>query len=758
MSNATKSLTAGWQSDTLIRLVVIAFTAALFMSALLLFSVQPMFARMILPHLGGSPSVWAVSLCFFQAVLLGGYTYAHLLERIGDRRLALGVHLVLLTSAALALPFAVPADTDVSGGNLYLSVVGILAVGVGLPFFAISANAPLLQSWFARSGHPRAADPYFLYGASNIGSLAALLAYPVVVEPSLGLGSQAVMWAGGFVVLMALIGVSGMLGLALKPHQDAAISNEARPLQPTSWAQRGTWIGLAFVPSGLLVAFTSYLTTDIASAPFLWVLPLALFLSTFIFVFKDTPPIPHAAFLAVQTVAVVGALAGLAASSGGGWVLGVTMGFLAFFVTSMVCHRELYLARPDRAHLTEFYMWMSLGGVLGGVFAAIIAPQIFSSIHEFPLLIILGLAARPGVREALSDSKERADALRLPLLLLAAIAITAIVLRSMTLSELALRFAYLPVIAILGVLMVASTLRPLRLVALAGVAGLSIILLPSTFSRGITERGFFGVLRVVTSADGSTRALMHGTTLHGGERLKDKAGNPVAHPTPAAYYHHEGPLTRAIETARELHGATGRPFAAGIVGLGAGAMACHSKPGEFWRFYEIDPVVVRIALNPEMFTYLAKCRPGADIILGDARLTVSREPKGTFDYLAIDAFSSDAVPVHLITREAIAMYLDRLTPSGILAMHVSNRHMNLEEVASVTARSVPGAHVAVVAHAPPRDSDATPSRVVLVARSEAAMARVLAWHDARPAPSSEVAPWTDDYANVLAAIWRRYMH
>ncbi len=757
MSHAVRSTATAWQADNLTRIVVIAFTAALFMSALLLFSVQPMFARMILPHLGGSPSVWAVSLCFFQAVLLGGYTYAHLLERIGNRRIALAVHLVLLTSAALALPFAVPADTDVSGGNLYLSVVVILAVGVGLPFFAISANAPLLQSWFAQSGHPRAADPYFLYGASNIGSLAALLAYPVLVEPSLGLGSQAVMWMGGFVVLIALIGASGMLGLALWPHEEAATSAETRPMQPTSWSQRGTWIGLAFVPSGLLVAFTSYLTTDIASAPFLWVLPLALFLSTFIFVFKDTPPIPHAAFLAVQTVAVVGALAGLAASSGGGWVLGVSMGFLAFFVTSMVCHRELYLARPDRAHLTEFYMWMSLGGVLGGVFAAIIAPQIFNSIHEFPLLLILGLAARPGVRQALGDSSERLAAVRMPLLLLAAIAICAVVLRSMTLPELALRFAYLPVIAILGVLMVASTERPLRLVALACVAGLSLVLLPSTFSRGITERGFFGVLRVVTSADGSTRALMHGTTLHGGERLKDKSGNPVVQPEPAAYYHHEGPLARAIETARSLHAGSARPFTAGIVGLGAGAMACHSRANETWRFYEIDQLVVRIASNPEMFTYLAKCRPGADIVLGDARLTVSREPSGTFDYLAIDAFSSDAVPVHLITREAIAMYLDRLTPSGILAMHVSNRHMNLEEVASTTALAVPGAHVAVVAHMPPRDSDATPSRVVLVARSEAAIARVLAWPDAKAAPRSVVAPWTDDYANVLAAIWRRYI-
>ncbi len=757
MSNAAKSLNSGWQSDSLSRLVVVAFTAALFMSALLLFSVQPMFARMILPHLGGSPSVWAVSLCFFQAVLLGGYTYAHLLEHIGDRRLALGVHLVLLTSAALALPFAVPSDTDVSGGNLYLSVVAILAVGVGLPFFAISANAPLLQSWFARSGHPRAADPYFLYGASNIGSLAALLAYPVVVEPSLGLASQAVWWGGGFVVLIALIGVSGMLGQALKSDQGAATSTETRTTQRTTWAQRGTWIGLAFVPSGLLVAFTSYLTTDIASAPFLWVLPLALFLSTFIFVFKDTPPIPHAAFLAVQTVAVVGALAGLAASSGGGWVLGVSMGFLAFFVTSMVCHRELYLARPDRVHLTEFYMWMSFGGVLGGVFAAIVAPQIFNSIHEFPLLLILGLAARPGMRAALGDSRERLAAVRLPLLLLAAIAICALVLRSITLPEIALRFAYLPVIAILGVLMVAASERPLRLVALAAVAGLSLVLLPSTFSRGITERGFFGVLRVVTSADGTTRALMHGTTLHGGERIKDKAGNPVTYPVPAAYYHHEGPLSRGIETARGLHAGSARPFAVGIVGLGAGAMACHSRASETWRFYEIDPVVVRIALNREMFTYLAKCRPSADIVLGDARLTVSREPTGTFDYLAIDAFSSDAVPVHLITREAIAMYLDRLTPSGILAMHVSNRHMNLEEVASATALSIPGSFVAVVAHVPPRDSDATPSRVVLVARSQAAMARVLAWPDAKAAAGSDVAPWTDDYSNVLAAIWRRYM-
>ena len=365
--------------------VLAAFAVTLFVSALLLFSVQPMFARMVLPQLGGSPSVWAVSMCFFQAALLAGYCYAHALNRLLPARLAPLVHLCVLGAAVMALPIGLPvAWSEPPTGDAYFWLIGLLVAGVGLPFFAVSANAPLLQAWFARSGHPHAADPYFLYGASNLGSLIALLSYPVLLEPFAGLKTQAGMWTAGFIVLGLMIATCGALSVGRDTNEAAAapVEDDTKADRPT-WARRAGWVCLAFVPSGLLVAFTSYVTTDIASAPFLWVVPLAMFLGTFILVFRDPPLVSHRLMLMLQPVVTTVVLFAIAMTGSQGWMMTAVGGTLAFFVTTMVCHKELYDLRPSSRHVTEFYLWMSFGGVLGGIFAALLAPQLFNSTGSF---------------------------------------------------------------------------------------------------------------------------------------------------------------------------------------------------------------------------------------------------------------------------------------------------------------------------------------------------------------------------------------
>ncbi len=738
------------------------FTATLFLSAFLLFSVQPVFAKMVLPKLGGSPSVWAVSLCFFQAALLAGYSYAYALNRFAGPSLALPAHLAVLVIAALALPFGLPAGTSPEAGETYVWLIGVLAAGVGLPFFAVSANAPLLQAWYAKTGHPHARDPYFLYGASNLGSLLALLAYPVAFEPMLGLGTQASAWTGGFVLLAAMIAGSGLLMLresriatAAEPSRPSTIGSSAATARGVTWRDRTAWVLYAFVPSGLLVAFTTFITTDIASAPFLWVTPLAAFLLTFVLVFRDEPRVPVKWLLAAQPALVAAALLAMTALALNGWLLLALVHAPLFMVTMLVCHKQLYDARPDTAHLTQFYLWMSLGGVLGGVFAAIVAPQAFNGIHEYMLLLVLGLLARPGVADALRDSEMRGRAVRFTAGAALAIGLLALVMAAIPGAWTA--GVVIVVLLLLAALIVADRNRPLLLLARASATVLAISLLPSSFNSGYSERSFFGVSRVSASADGSLRLLMHGTTVHGAERLSDLAV-PTAVPRPLTYYYPGSPMQRGVEAARVSTGKLGGGLVVGGVGLGAGSLACAAKPGESWRFYEIDPVVVGIARDPRHFTFLSRCLPNAEIVLGDARLTVAAEPDAKFDYLLIDAFSSDAVPVHMLTREAITSFLDKVAPQGLLALHITNRYMDLVGVATATALSVQGTHVAIVSGVPETNSlETSRNKVMFVARSEAALAPVLGMEHSQRVTASDVTPWTDDYSNIIAAILRGRM-
>lgn len=738
------------------------FAGTLFLSALLLFSVQPMFARMVLPKLGGSPSVWAVSMCFFQAVLLAGYCYAHALNRFAQPRIAPLIHLALLGIAVLALPIGLPASrAEPPAGDAYLWLIGTLALGVGLPFFAVSANAPLLQAWFARTGHPHGNDPYFLYGASNLGSLIALLAYPVLFEPFAGIHTQAALWAAAFVLLGIAIAFCGLAMLInLAPKNAAASQDQTAPFAAPAaatlgWSQRLAWVGLAAVPSGLLVAYSSYVSTDIASAPFLWVMPLAAFLATFILVFKERPSLSHNVLLTMQPALLGGVLLGLATPGDRGWLIASICGTAAFFVTTMVAHRELYERRPASGHLTEFYLWMSLGGVLGGVFAALVAPQIFNSIWEFPLLLVLGMACRPGFAAALADRRDLRDAFMIAAAAVVAMTAIAVAMKLGHVGPTSLpRIVFLTCFAALTLL---ASYKPARQMIYATVMALTVAILPSPMNRGDAERSFFGVHRVAASADKEMRLLMHGTTIHGAERLIDKNGTTVTDAKPATYYYPGGPMARGVDAARVASGKLRDGLKVGVVGLGAGSMACYARGGEAWRFYEIDPVVVKIARNPSRFTFLDRCRPNADIVLGDARLTVAKEPTGAFHYLVVDAFSSDSVPVHLLTVEALQLYLDKLAPNGILALHVSNRHLDLVSVLAAATQKLPGVHTILADdRISERSLDSAASHVVFITKSPAALQPLQIFPYMTAMPEPRQAAWTDDYSNILMAIWRKY--
>lgn len=737
--------------------VLATFTATLFLSALLLFSVQPMFAKMVLPKLGGSPSVWAVSTCFFQAVLLAGYCYAHLLNRFVEPRLAPMLHLAVLAIAYLALPIGLPASaTEPPTDGAYLWLIGVLGAGVGLPFFAVSANAPLLQAWFSRTGNPHAHDPYFLYGASNLGSLLALLSYPVVIEPIMGLGTQSSAWSIGFTALAATIAACGLMMLALG-GAGTAFTGRADdgkvPVDVLSFWQRARWVLFAAVPSGLLTAFTTHLSTDIAAAPFLWVVPLSLFLLTFVLVFREQPLVRHSLMLRLQPLLVAITILSLIGTVFDWWQSSLAA-FGSFMVTTLVAHRALYEDRPSAAHLTEFYLWMSFGGVVGGTFAAIIAPQIFNSTYEFPLLLVLGMLCRPGVFKAADEVETRYLGIAA---LLGGVALAiGLMIKHMTSDQQAWVYGIYLIGVGTGFLIWYHSYAKLQ-AAIVGILALVVVVLPSLVNRGEPSRSFFGVLRVLESENGQVRRFLHGTTSHGAQRLVDAEGKPIMPPVPATYYHPKSPMAMAVGVARDVSGKPQSQFRAGIIGLGVGSMACYAKADEAWRFYEIDPAVVSIAADPKRFNFLSACRPHADIVIGDARLTIAKESGKSFDYIQVDAFSSDSVPTHLLTAEAVQMYLDKLDDNGVLAMHVSNRHLDLAPVAAAAALATPGTHVAIVRSNPENPGlDAAPSMVVIITKSRAAFAPFEAWSDAKVQTQAVVTAWTDDFSDVVSALYRGY--
>lgn len=709
-------------------LLLPSFAATLFLSAGLLFVVQPMIAKMVLPRLGGSPSVWNTSMCFFQAVLLVGYAYAHLLaNRAGLRTQAL-VHGCVLFVAAAFLPLDLGAATPPAIASPVLWLVTQLAISVGPPFFAVSATAPLLQRWFSRSDHPSAADPYFLYAASNAGSLTALLAYPLLIEPNLPLPLQSRLWAAGLALMAAGIAVC-WLGCRLRPGviSAAAAINVAR----ASTAERLRWVGYAFVPSALLLAVTAHITTDLAAAPLFWVVPLALYLSTFILTFASRPPLPQPLMVKVQLFLLIPLIV-ISATVQSLWLIALHLAL--FFVTAMVCHGELARRRPPASDLTEFYLYVSLGGVLGGIFAALVAPVVFADIWEYPLLLVAACLVRP-------TSAERRGGLRIDV---ACILVLVACLGTLVYTGTVAGHLAAPVLMVAGLMLFRLSDR--RWWLAGGVA--AFLLVEYAVAAGAvleTSRSFFGVHRVKLVENGAIRALEDGTTIHGATYAA--AGRETV---PLGYYNREGPFGRFFAAIADRH-----PKNVGIVGLGTGALACYAQLGQSWTFHEIDPLVEKIARDPRYFHFLERCAAGAArVVLGDARLTLHDVPDGHYDILVIDAFSSDSIPLHLLTREALALYQRKVAPNGVIVFHISNRYVELKPVLTALAADA-GSPVRRLLDLGPKTVTAVRLSTEIVTMGQPGrplddLPEADGWRDLAATPRAPL--WTDERSDIIGSI------
>ncbi len=736
------------------RLILVVYTAAIFVSALLLFSVQPLFTKMVLPKLGGSPAVWSVAMVFFQTLLLAGYAYAHWLTTLKRRVLPVAIHLALLVVALVTLPLSIAegfGTPPTSGYAVWL--LGLFAVSIGLPFFALAANNPLLQAWFVRTGHPNGPDPYFLYASSNIGSFLALLSYPVLLEPLFALHTQNLIWTAGYAVLAVLIAWCGVL-LLRSPANVVVPVREDAPSAAPDWLLRLRWIFLAAVPSGLLIAVTAHISTDVAAAPLLWVLPLSLYLLTWVLVFQSRPLLPHALILQLQPLAIAGTIALLA--FGGEQNLLLTLGghLTCFFIIAMACHGELARTRPAAAYLTGFYVALSFGGMVGGLFAGLIAPYAFSWIAEYPILIALAVLCRPAMAARWQVSA---------LWFVAGIVALAVLLIAPTFSGgrlfvwlATMRVEVISAVGLLAAALAVIVRSPRWAVFATAVLALSLLrIYPSDDGRVETVRSFFGVHKIQVTSDGRFHVLLHGTTIHGAERVLNDDGTKVTgRPEPISYYHKDGGIGQAIEAVRARKGG---PIRVAVIGLGAGTLTCAQGPGERWRFFEIDQSMVDTARDPKYFNYVSSCAPDMDLVLGDARLTFAHEPDGAYDLIIVDAYSSDAIPIHLATQEAMAIYKAKLAPDGVVAMHVSNRHLELESVV-VGIAGANGMTSWVYNEDSGRDNDYIFSTTVVVSARRYADVGTIGsssvWTLTAPNPDLRV--WTDDYCNVLGAVWRRF--
>ncbi len=757
---AKKTTKASTAEGSSLGVLLPLFTFAIFVSAALLFLVQPMFAKMVLPRLGGTPAVWSVAMVFFQTVLLAGYAYAHFITRNLQGRQAVMTHLAIMLVAVLFLPLGIASGwtkPPASGEAIWL--LGLFAVSIGLPFFALSANGPLLQAWFARTSHPAAKDPYFLYAASNVGSFLALLAYPFAVEPLTRLQQQTFGWSAGFILLIVLIAGCGYLIWNTKDLKPAKPTKEDRAGKPT-WAEAAVWIALAAIPSGLLIAVTNHISTDVAAVPFLWVVPLALYLLTFVLVFSRFAALVHQGAVILQPLFIAALVASQVFEGFDSifWIL--TIHISAFFFTALVCHGELARLRPVPAYLTEFYMWMSAGGMIGGIAAALIAPQVFNWVAEYPILIVLALLCRPGW---VWPGGRWAPAFWIVLALAAAAALApAFGYRVPVLSDLAPgNYTYMK--WTIGILLVASILISFDAVKYAYIVALCFLTIKAyenMDSRTLhTLRSFFGVHKVTNSYDGRFRVLLHGTTIHGAQRMMTNDFKPyTGRPELTTYYYASAAIAQAVAQARLNKNG---PINYAVVGLGTGTLACHKQEKDRVSYYEIDPTTIEIATNPKRygFSFLAQCAPDANIVLGDARLTIADAPDGSYDFIIIDAFSSDAIPIHLMTKEAVEIYKRKLAPRGILVMHISNRHLELASVVAGIAAAngmVVRTHNTTEGDTEVSDDDykfsGTVSAIVRKPEDFGALNEAKHWMDQKPDPRQWV--WTDDYSNVLGAMIR----
>ncbi len=724
------------------------FLLTVLTGSFLLFLTQPMIARMALPRLGGAPAVWNSAMLVYQGLLLAGYAYAHFLARLTPR-LQAGLHLALFAIAALWLPIGVsdailPADAVPA-----LWAPWFLAASIGPLFFIVSAQAPLMQRWYALES--ARGDPYPLYAASNLGSFAGLLSYPLLVEPLMTLNQQGLLWSAGYLLLVMMVVACA---LTVPAASVEAIPKAAGPAP--SWRRLLHWVALAAVPSGLMLSTTTHLTTDIVAVPLLWTLPLALYLLSFVIAFAHRR---GAADLIVALVPLFLLVAGGLAFSGGSDhpFFTATLGLLLLFMVAVALHAEMYRRRPEPAHLTAFYLAMAVGGVLGGAFCAILAPTLFDWAYEHPLLIVAAAVLVPQA-PFIPWTQDMPAPMRW---LLAA-------------GLLALSWAidrnWGPLTSD-GAALAGSVLISLVALAFIGrkwvyAAGLLALMLSyggwtkiEESREGLRTRSYFGIYSVVTRRNPPSRQLTHGTTLHGVQNL-----SPGGETEPTSYYARRSGIGHALDSLPVFHG----PGASvGVVGLGTGTLSCYARPGQDWSFFEIDPAMVRIARNPANFTFLSRCAPQAKIVLGDARLSLAREPAGKLDLLAVDAFSSDAIPIHLLTREALQVYRRALKPDGLLLIHISNRYLDLEPVLAAAAKR-DGWHAAAFDYFPGKEEERRNlSRSIWVAmtndRDGLTTLRIASAEDGhlwRPLVGRPGFPgWTDDYASILPLLegWNAWL-
>ena len=718
------------------------FMATTFTASALLFVIQPMFAKMALPHLGGSPSVWNTCVLFFQTVLLLAYLYAHLSVRwLGPRTQAIS-HIALLMLPLVVLPVQVPAGGPPAGESPTWWLLRMMSLTVGLPFLVLATMAPLLQRWYATLPVRSAADPYFMYSASNLGSMLALLAFPFLLEPIFGVRVQAFGWTGGYVLLVILASACAITarkyGRELPPVAATDAGDRGLTLRRRAW-----WVLLAFVPSSLMLGVTTHISTDLAAVPLLWIVPLSLYLATFILAFS-----PRRSFLSGFVVRALPLLALAAVAS---VVIRVNSPYLillhlaAFFAAALVCHDRLADDRPPASHLTEFYLWLSVGGVLGGIFNTLVAPSVFNGIYEYPLVLALGCLLRPPLA-----STRRLE----PWPLFAVTFITPFALfATLWLAGAApansFRDGAVIIVIVIGAFWAVFRRREpfnglilgIALLVLAGFGALPGNVL-------FADRSFFGVMKVIDGPEPGRHVLQHGTTLHGTEDVRIPGTCQ-----PLSYYHRNGPIGEFFSLAGT------RLRSVAVIGLGTGALACYAAPGQRMTFFEIDPMIERIARDPLLFTYLQNTRGEIEITIGDGRKLMEQLPPGSQDLIIVDAFSSDSVPVHLMTREALRAYIARLTRDGVVALHVSNRYLDLEAVLEATIaadglsgiarrdKTVPGGE---------ENEGRTASHWVLIARHPTALAMIegqSGWR--RLEDSGRASAWTDDYSNILDALMLR---
>ncbi|MGD9688714.1 MAG: spermidine synthase [Phycisphaerales bacterium] len=717
------------------------FSITIFIGAALLFVVQPLVGKMVLPRVGGSPEVWNTCMVFFQVSLLAGYAYAHGLQRVGrgGGGVQVGVHAAALAVGAIVLPFALPREWAPGGstpGSPAWAIIVLLSGMVALPLVVVATTGPLLQRWYTMARARHAGDPYFLYAGSNAGSMLGLLAYPVLVEPSLTLRAQAVAWACGYAVYAVLVlmcaaaMLRGMRGGAAGDGAGVAAGRGVEAHASPTWARRGHWLVLSLVPSSLCLGATHYLSTDVAAVPFLWVLPLAVYLLTFIIAYSRRPLPAWAMATGLVATAVAGAIMQIRVDHPG--IAGIIALHLAIlFFGGSLCHGELARLRPATSSLTEYYLIVSLGGALGGAFNALLAPVIFDAVWEYPLAIVAAILLTP----------TRVGAV--------------------------------------------GAMRQARAAAVGGVAAAAVIvgvlfaatILGRDYGGRVIhrERTFFGVHVVarseVLSALGKPvvyHTLWHGTTNHGVQQMEPAAQRSV----PRAYFHRESPIgsifavgqvdeffNRLAARRREFDGTElvrPRVQRVAIVGMGAGTLAAYSRAGDEYTFYEIDPEVDRMARDPRLFAFVPEAKGTIRTVIGDGRVRMAEAPDGSYDLIILDAFSSDAIPYHLITREALAMYLRKLAPGGIVAVHVSNVHLDLPPVVGSGAAEA-GAS-AIVWHYEASDEQLrqamSSATWVALARSEADLVALNfgpgTWEPLEP--RAGVRGWTDDYSNLLGAL------